>query len=506
MARLPFNPDRIPEPDLGPPARREQKRYGPLDSASRPLTITQVCELIKRVLADRAPSPLRVVGEVSNFSERGHWYLSLKDEQGSVLNCVVWSAAAKKAGFTPQRGQQVVASGKLDYYGPQGRLQLYIDDLQPVGQGTLELKFRQLCEELRQAGYFAEDRKRTMPAFPQHLAIVTSANGAALHDVIRTARQRWAGVKLTLVDVKVQGDGAAEQVAAALDALGRGHQRLGIDAIILTRGGGSLEDLWAFNERVVADAVFRSPVPIAVGVGHETDTTIAELVADLRCSTPTQAAARLIPDASAERHRLDQTRDRLRLSLTRSARQARQHLDQLAAHPVFRRPAARVEQLRNQLGHIRQRLAAAMQHELAQHRGELSDRLHALSAIEPRNRLKLAQHRLTGADEHLRAAMARTLRQQRDRVEAMARHLESVGPHSVLQRGYSYTTTESGTLIRSTSNVSGGDRIVTHLADGRVVSKVEDDTAATKPTTKPARSRRPRPRGESENAGLFGEA
>lgn len=504
---MPFDPGRVPEPEVGVPARRERKRFGEFE-AGRPLTVTQVCELVKRVIADRAPSPLRVVGEVSNFSERGHWYLSLKDEQGSILHCVVWATAAKKCAFTPERGQQVVASGKLDYYGPQGKLQLYVDELQPVGQGALELKFRQLCDELRGLGYFEESRKRAMPVFPEHIAIVTSANGAALHDVINTARQRWAGVRLSVVDVKVQGEDAAEQIARAVDALSKGYTALGIDAVILTRGGGSMEDLWAFNERSVADAVFRCEVPIAVGVGHETDTCIAELVADLRCSTPTQAAARLVCDAESERHHVEQLSDRLGGALRRMAERMRVRLDHLAAHPVFRRPAERFTPLRTELDHLLHRLAAGNQQRVMRARRSLDAAHHAVAGIEPRARLRLARREVEASDAALRAAVMRGVAKRQGAVEAVGRQLVAVGPQSVLQRGYSYTTDAEGRLVRSTSQVKPGQRLVTNLSDGRVESDVVGGVGAADTGPSPKRmAGRPMqkaPPDKGDDAGLFG--
>jgi len=242
MSRLPFDPDRLPPADAGKSARRESARYGALKT-DRPLTVSQTADLIKRVLADRTPSPVRVIGEISNFSERQHWYLSLRDD-ANVLNCVMWASAARKCDFSPRDGQEVIAAGRLDYYGPQGRLQLYIDGLEPVGQGALEQRFRELCDEFRQLGFFDEDAKQPLPPFPQRIAVVTSESGAALQDVIRTTKQRWAGCQLLLADVRVQGEGAADQIARTVRALSAQREALSIDAIILTRGGGSIEDLW----------------------------------------------------------------------------------------------------------------------------------------------------------------------------------------------------------------------------------------------------------------------
>ncbi|MBI1371112.1 MAG: exodeoxyribonuclease VII large subunit [Planctomycetes bacterium] len=503
MARLPFNPDNLPDRDAGPPAQREQRRYGSL-AGPAPLSVTQLTDLIKRVLADRTPSPVRVVGEVSNFSDRNHWYLSLKDEQ-NVIACVMWASAARKTDFRPEHGQQVLATGRLDYYGPQGRLQLYIDKLEPIGLGALEQRFRQLCDELRGLGYFADENKQPMPPFPEHIAVVTSAKGAALQDVINTARQRWAGIRLSHVDVLVQGADAAPDIARAIRALGQQHEALKLDAIILTRGGGSLEDLWAFNERLVADAVRDCPIPIAAAIGHETDTTIAELVADLRCSTPTQAAARLVPDAAGECQHLDQLAHRLSLSLRRRAEHARTRLEAAARHAFFRRPVESLDQHRERLAADVRHLTAALRDRLANLRAALSDMQHALARIEPMSRLRVARQQLVAHERHLRATMTQRATTQRHRLDALARQLNAIDPHHVLARGYSYTTTPAGDLLRSPNQVHPGDAIVSHLADGKIHSRV---TASDAPRLKSSASDKKPPRrqtGGDDQASLFGD-
>jgi exodeoxyribonuclease VII large subunit len=470
MGRLPFDASRVNKPEDGPPARREQKRFGEFDG-TRPLTITQTCEIIKRALADRVPSRIRVVGEISNFSDRNHWYLSLKDEK-SVISCVMWAAAAKKCDFRPESGQQVVATGRVDFYGPQGRVQLYIDKLEPVGQGALEIKFRQLCEELKKQGYFDETHKIPMPGFPEHLAIITSANGAAFHDVARTARGQWPGVKLSLIDARVQGDGAAAEIARAIQAIDRCAERFSIDAIILTRGGGSLEDLWAFNERPVADAVFQCELPIACAIGHETDTTVAELVADMRYSTPTQAGARLVADIAAEHQHIGQLDQRLSLSVKRSIEQARAKLDGLANRPMFKNPGAALEQYHQTLDAQRRRLEAAMRRLVDGHRLRLNRCQQQIARIEPAGRVRLTRQRLQSSAHAMTVGIQRQIELQTMRLKGLERELRAIGPHHVLERGYTYTMNESGELIRAAEQVAPGQKMVTHLVEGKIESEV----------------------------------
>ena len=441
MARLPFNPQRMAVSRESHPAPPGQQGNPPAPPAA--LTVSQLARLIKDALAAHVPGRVRVVGEVSNLSARNHWFFSLKDD-ASCLRCVMFATAARKVGFEFHDGMQVVATGRLDYYDAQGNVQLYVEKVEPVGVGELEMRYRALCAELRKKGYFEADRKKRLPAMPRRVAVVTSRTGAALQDVVNTAARRWRGCRLLLLDVHVQGASAAPEIAAAIDALSHQGEAHGIDAIILTRGGGSIEDLWAFNERIVADAVFRCRLPIVAAIGHETDTTIAELVADARCATPTQAAMTLIPDRQAVGHQVDQLARRLVLLVSRHVQHSRQRLESAARHPIFRRPVHLVEPHRRRLDHLAQRLIADV----------------------PR--------RLTAG---------------RERVEALRRQLEALGPMNVLQRGYTYTLGPDGRVLRHAADVAPDDRITTVLRDGRVDSRVEGK-AGRAPVRKESRGRR----------------
>ena len=372
------------------------------------------------------PGKIRVVGEVSNLSDRTHWFFSLKDE-GAAIRAVCFASTAKRVKFKMTDGMEVVVTGRVDYYDAQGSIQLYVDDIQAVGQGNLEMEFRALCEELRHLGYFDSELKRRLPFVPRKVAVVTSRKAAALQDVIDTAERRWAGCQLYLCDVRVQGDHAAGEIAEMIDALSEHGAGLGVDVIILTRGGGSIEDLWAFNERVVADAVYRCSLPIVAAIGHETDTTIAELVADARCATPTQAVMRVIPDAEALSEQINSLGSRLRLVLGRKLSYEKQRLSGIERHPIFKRPETLVEIQKQRVLHLKQRLAAGL------------------------------------------PALAREGRQ---RLGALVRQIESVNPKNVLKRGYSYTLDSAGKVLTKASLVSAGDRLVTVLAEGRVESEV----------------------------------
>lgn len=464
-----FDANKAPDREPIKPARRERARAA--EANDKPLTVSDVTALVKGVLADHVETPVRVVGELSNFNDRGHWYLSLKDD-ADVLNCVMWSSAARKVRFTPERGMQVVATGRLDYYGPQGKLQLYIDRLEPIGEGALELRFRQLCQALQKRGWFDDDAKQPLPAFPQHIAVITSAGGAAVQDVIDTTGQRWSGCRLTVIDVRVQGSGAADEIAAAISAADRAGASHGFEAIIVTRGGGSIEDLWQFNEPVVAEAIHNCRLPVVAAIGHETDITIAELVADRRCATPTQAAAVLAPDAVAEREHVAQLGHRLTTAGRRRVEAARAALRAVAGHAMFRSPSTPLDIRRAALTHRADRLTAAAGRVRHAEQMRLARCQAHLAALEPVGRIKRARQQLAAESRRLIAAATATARRRGERLDGLSRQLQAVGPQQVLARGFSVTTDSRGRLIRSTAQVAPGDRVTTRVADGAFDSTV----------------------------------
>lgn len=454
MSRLPFDPNRA----KGGASERARR-------ADAAMTVSQVADRIGNALAQQFPAKIQVVGEISNLRDRQHWFFSLKDEAASI-RCVCFASTARKTRVRIQDGMQVMVTGRVDFYPAQGSVQIYVDAIEPLGQGALELALRKLMEELREQGYFAIEHKKPLPAVPRKVAVVTSRSAAALEDVIDTARRRWTGCQLYLVDVRVQGDSASSEIARAIRALSAHGRALGIQGIILTRGGGSIEDLWAFNERNVADAIYDCTLPVVAAIGHETDTTVAELVADQRCATPTQAAMHLIPDHTALQQQVVHLGGRLRLMLQRQWRHEQQRLAAITRHALFRAPQRLVDQ---------------------------------------------ASQRLDRGISALAAALPRQLNTAKERLAADTRHLQAVGPVNVLNRGYTYTLDERGHVLRSAKAASVGRPITTVLADGRILSRVEDGSdnkaaAADRPSSPhPARrSRRKRPSDEDQ-PGLFSD-
>lgn len=443
MTRLPYNQQDTEQP-----------------RGDRAMTVAELAGQIKRALMDGLPRKVRVVGEVSNLSDRTHWFFSLKDGS-AAMRCVCFASNAKRVGFPMRDGMQVVVTGRVDFYDAQGSVQLYVDTIEPVGQGALELKLRQMIAELKELGYFDLEHKRPLPTMPTRIAVVTSRNAAALQDVINTVSQRWAGCQLYLYDVRVQGEQAAGEIAEALKRLSKHGKKLGIDAVILTRGGGSIEDLWAFNERVVADAVYACSLPIVAAIGHETDTTVAELVADVRCATPTQAAMTLVPEREALHHQVHQLGQRLSLTVRRNLEHGQHRLTAATRHPLFRNPQRLIDRSAQQLDETVRRLGSAMPRRLA-------------------------------VDSA--------------RLDALTRQLGAVNPNNVLDRGYSYTLGPDGKVLRLAADTKAGDRLTTVLADGRIASVVQTDASAPTASAPPKpRPRRKRARKADPGPSLFND-
>lgn len=514
MSRPKFDPSKMtarraagggPAPLFAGPAPAEtppqQAQPAPPTRAAdaQPLTVSALAARIDSSLKTGLPVRIRVTGEVSGFRERTHWYFDLKDAD-AVVNCVMFRTAASRAGFTPENGGQVVLSGRVEFYAKAGRVSFIADSIEPVGAGALELAFRKLVAEIRALGWFDQARKRPLPTFPRRVAVITSRSGAALQDVLVTMRRRCPAVGVLVVDARVQGEGAAEEVARAINAVSAAHERLRVDAVLVTRGGGSAEDLWAFNEKVVAEAIVRCAVPVVAAIGHETDTTIAELVADERCATPTQAAVRLTPDSSALQRQLDSTGRRLAGLLRRDVQSSRSAVDSradgLASAAAIRlqRSASRLERLAARLE--RQRPAAVHARTIA--------RLHAGAArLGAALRSRLAGFDTDALADRLARAEASLVTSSLARLSALEKHLRSVGPGAVLDRGFSVTTTGDGAIVRSVSQVGPGDTVRTRTADGDFTSVV--DTGAPNRPRPTARSDRPKKLdpARDESPGLF---
>lgn len=390
------------------------------------LTVTQLTAVIKELLETTLPS-VWIAGEVADLARprSGHCYLTLKDD-ASQIRAVMWRATAARVKFDLDDGLEVVCRGHVEVYAPRGSYQLIIDEIQPKGLGALELALRQLREKLAREGLFAPERKRPLPRFARRIAVVTSPTGAAIRDFLQVLGRRWRGADVLIVPTRVQGEGAADEIAQAIATVNRLAEPP--DVLVVTRGGGSLEDLWAFNEEPVVRAIAASEIVVVSAVGHEIDVTLADLAADLRAATPSEAAERVAPAAEEILAALEQLRHRLRAALAGRAASARARLDALAAARVFRRPL-----------------------EMIHDRGRRLDELDARAGRAVAARIEVARHRLA----------------------TLAGRLESLSPLAVLGRGYSLTQTADGQLIRDAGRLTPGQSITTRFAQGEATSRVE---------------------------------
>lgn len=395
------------------------------------VTVSQLNTYIRaRLEEDSRLSDLFVTGEISNFTDHyrsGHFYLSLKDEK-SVIRAVMFSSYARRLRFHPQDGMKVIARGHVSVYEPNGQYQLYIEDMQPDGLGALHMAYEQLKEKLEREGLFSAERKKVLPLFPERIGIVTSPTGAAVHDMLTILERRFPMAEVVFCPVLVQGEEAAGQI---VEALARLNREKAADVILLGRGGGSLEDLWAFNEERLVRAVAASRIPVISAVGHETDFTICDFVADLRAPTPSAAAELAVPDQEELFQTLFSFRQRMQKKMEDRLGWYRQRLDSMVEHSALCRPVRLVEKKKEKIHSLEHRLEGAMEKKLLRARslwGMETEKLHALS------------------------------------------------PLSILKRGFALVEDANGQLRRKASELAPGDLVSLRFSDGRVRCLIQEKT------------------------------
>lgn len=444
---------------------------------AQPLTVSQLTAQIERALKAAFAQPVVVRAEVSNFKrhgQSGHMYFVLKDP-ANCIDCVMFKSDAARLKFMPEDGMEVLVTGRVAVYGARGRYQLYVTRIDPLGQGALELAFRQLCQRLEKEGLFSAERKRPLPLYPRTIALVTSTQTAALQDMLKVLR-RYGFLRLLVCHVPVQGEGAAQKIAAALTELNQQAAALGgIDLILLGRGGGSLEDLWAFNDEIVARAVVASDIPIVTGIGHEVDVSIADLAADYHAHTPTEAAQVAVTHWRSARDTVEQNGIRLRRQLRSLVQELRQRLAHLSSHELFRRPADRINALRQLLDDRQRGLTLGINQHLRTLQQRSAVQWAALREHHPRHRLELARQRLCSGQAALHRQGLACLSSHQQKLAVLAGKLEALGPQQVMKRGYSITTLKrGGVIVKSSAQVKAGDKLLTRLADGTVESIAQD--------------------------------
>ena len=429
-------------------------------------TVSEINTLIKGVLEAGLPPMLSITGQISDWKrhQSGHCYFLLKDEDAQ-LPCVMWSSNFRKVKFKPENGLAVIAGGFIDVYTVGGKYQFYVDSMQPAGVGALQLAFQQMAERLKKEGLFDEAHKKKMPAWPERIGILTSKSGAALHDISESIYSRWPAARLFLYPVPVQGDGAAEEIAAAIRDVNRRNNKLRLDVLIVGRGGGSLEDLWAFNEEVLARAIYDSDIPIISAVGHEVDVTIADLVADARASTPTKAGVIAVPDVREVLGQLTNAAKGLQRNIQSRLKLAGLGLEAVLASAVFRDPRGPVLNATQQVDETANRLQEALRNMLAGVREKLSGFYEQLVKIEPGRLLGEKTVELTKLQNRTRTAAGNIINKLNLQLTAQENRLAGLNPRAVLVRGYSITTNQkTGRIIRKPADVEIGDIIVTELS------------------------------------------
>ena len=379
-----------------------------------------------RMLLEAGLPPLWVEGEISNFSSpaSGHWYFSLKDRDAQI-RCAMFRARNQGVGFRPKEGQLLQARGRVSLYEPRGDYQLIVEQLEDAGEGALKREFEKLKARLAAEGLFAAERKRPLPAVPRRIAVVTSPTGAAIRDILHILARRFPAAAVLIYPVPVQGAAAAPAIVAAIDLA---NARADCDVLILARGGGSLEDLWSFNDEGVARAILRSAMPVITGIGHEIDFTIADFVADVRAPTPSGAAQLVVPDRQSLLAQLLTLRERLRLAMTRQLAHGGQAYTHLLRRLNQAHPGSRLAQQAQKLDDLEQRLVYAWQKQAT----------------------RLAQ----------RLALA-------------SRGLNTVSPLATLQRGFAIVTDAGGAVVTDAADLKAGDEIEARLAKGRVAAVVK---------------------------------
>ena len=438
-------------------------------------TVTQVNSLVKEVLDGHLPGRITVKGEITDWKEHGsgHRYFSLKDEE-SVLPCAMWRSNVARIKFKPANGLAVVVSGSIDLYVPQGRYKLIVEEMMPAGVGALQLAFEQMVKKLEAEGLFSEAHKKPLPKYPQRIGILTSESGAAVHDIADSIHNRWPCTRLFLYPVPVQGPGAAQAIAAAIADANRRNDRLCLDLLIVGRGGGALEDLWAFNEEPLARAIFASRIPIISAVGHEVDVTVADLVADARASTPTKAGVVAVPNVEDVLSEMAHQEKRLAASVRSRYNICREHLQVILASAVFRTPLLPVLNREQHLDELASDLGAGMQTVFAAMHRLMQDYYEKVTAIEPHRLLGKVTVELNDLKSRSLAAVTRVLSGRKLELTAHENRLAGLNPRTVLNRGYSITTSkQTGRVVRTIDDVHVDDLLLTELAgDSLIESRV----------------------------------
>ena len=436
------------------------------------LTVSRLNQEARQLL-ESGLGRLWVEGEISNLARpaSGHLYFTLKDARAQV-SCALFRNRALGLRFTPENGARVLLRGQVSLYEARGNYQLIVDQMEEAGDGALRRAFEELKTKLFNEGLFDEADKRPLPDLPRCIGVITSPSGAAIRDVLTVLKRRFPGIPVVIYPTRVQGDGAAEDIVAAIRAA---DKRADCDVLLLTRGGGSLEDLWPFNEEKVARAVAACRLPLVSAVGHEVDVVITDFVADVRAATPSAAAELLSPDRQVLTARLKQLAARLRQQLSQRLERQHEQLDWLLRRLQQRHPGRNIIQQMQRLDELEQRLNRAIQQQLAQRRAVLQTATAKLRQQHPGRLLERLSARNRDLAQRLKYCINIQLSRHREKLAILARALETVSPLATLERGYSITLAgRNGRVVTESGQVAPGDTLETRLANGRIFSTVAE--------------------------------
>jgi len=434
-------------------------------------TVSQLNSALRSLLESKFPF-IRVAGEISNLHRpySGHNYFTLKDS-GAQIKTVLFKTQQRYLSRPVKEGDQVVCRGRISVYEPRGDYQLIVDTVEFQGAGALQQAYEQLKRKLALEGLFDEHTKRPLPRFPEHIGLITSPQGAAVHDFIRIATRRWPQLRISVYPVAVQGTTAASEIIQALSEM---NMQVRPDVIVLCRGGGSIEDLWCFNDEGLARSIRASSIPVVSGVGHEIDFTIADFAADLRAPTPSGAAELLTPDMQTLQNQLSNLQARLARSLSQQVRSMEQRITLFKQRlGSMERP---LDQLSLRLDHLSTRLQSGLKQRLTQQQQRVESAMLKLTRQSPAHRLQIAEQRLEALSGRLQQSMRQTLQEEEDRLGRAAGILHAVSPLATLGRGYAIirTTTKRPRLIRRASELKKGAKVEAMLGEGRLICQVEE--------------------------------
>ena len=451
-------------------------------TTSKVLTVSELTRSIRGTLETKFGA-VWVQGEVSNYKAHpnGHQYFTLKDARAQIA-CVIWRDSMAPLRQPLADGVRIQILGTVTVFEARGQYQINVQIVQPFGQGALQAKFEALKRKLEAEGLFDPARKRSLPKFPKRIGIVTSPSGAAIRDVLNILRRRAPWLSILISPVRVQGSGAAQEIAVAIRELATPNENFApVDLIIITRGGGSIEDLWEFNEEIVARAIFRSPVPIVSAVGHEIDFTIADFVADLRAPTPSAAAELIVPDAADLSRRVTNLKNCLQKCLRNFLQQGLTRLRFLSERTIARELMQRMRDAQQQLDLNADSLRRKLKQFVADSRAALLRRAQKMKTHDPRRELAVCRTRVAELARRIGTQPPRLLQNARQRFQHVDGILRVVGPEATLRRGYTITTDSSGKVIRSVAAARPKSKIRTRVSDGEFESEVLPTSGRSKP-------------------------